>query len=615
MGDDDDHGHHALPASYVRPAHTLDPSHRFACMRGATARRVRSGERARALTLESSGADAGGGLIFVTTAEEEYGLFGCTSMNKRRRWEAVASLLAGSSDPVRLSGDSRRARSAAIGARRSVRLELDLPVTGMLQPVGAPWLSARRAILAASHGKIFSLHDVEHVASAAEWARLLRPARSGAALPRLRPLYVRPDGPPDGLRAGSSLLEQPAVRLRAIGVAGTACARRATVHSRHDDNRSAYCPARPRGASADAPCAGCFEVDLGAACVVTHVSTRGRFPVVRLFPTSQALRAWDPTGNSPWTQLPPPLRGLVLPVAAPSEQWTSRYRVLARADGGRAWVSLGVFAGNVDGTSEVAHAVSHGREPVRARFVRFEPLAWHGDAPALRVGVYGRRLDAPTPTVDGASATPASVRYTLCGGALEDGRLFDAARRAQLGTAADDDDARAAVRSLGRYTRHAYSRFRSRAYSCSPPARLRGCALLDVAGAALPQWQSTRRDAFRAACAVRGCAVRDALCALLPSGDGDEVRGEGTGDDTGEEGGDATAVPRARALASWLAAARAPRRAPRRRGGRCRTGRHSTDKCVDTHAVPPHGNASDNGESDDDEWVVVRPSAGLAEIG
>jgi len=65
-------------------------------------------------------------------------------------------------------------------------------------------------------------------------------------------------------------------------------------------------------------------------------------------------------------------------------QWVSRFEVHARVDGGRGWLPLGVFKGNTNATDEVAHDL----RGLRARYLRITPLEAEGGG-ALRVGLYG----------------------------------------------------------------------------------------------------------------------------------------------------------------------------------------------------------------------------------
>lgn len=116
-----------------------------------------------------------------------------------------------------------------------------------------------------------------------------------------------------------------------------------------------------------------LEVDLGADCCISHISTMGRFPPMMSWPKNQ--RQFDVVNedHSGW------------------ENWTTRYEVSVRAESGRSWMNLGAFRGNADMTSEVVHDLSvvlQSKCAIRCRFLRFRPLGFRGK-PALRVGVYG----------------------------------------------------------------------------------------------------------------------------------------------------------------------------------------------------------------------------------
>jgi len=90
-------------------------------------------------------------------------------------------------------------------------------------------------------------------------------------------------------------------------------------------------------------------------------------------------------------------------------QYVSRYELFWRADGGRAWHSLGVFRGNFDATTEVSHSFGGYRGGLRARYLRLVPLDCQNGG-AVRVGVYGRL----------AGATP-QVKRPRCGVVASDG--------------------------------------------------------------------------------------------------------------------------------------------------------------------------------------------------
>lgn len=120
-----------------------------------------------------------------------------------------------------------------------------------------------------------------------------------------------------------------------------------------------------------------LEVDLGADCIVSHISTMGRFPPMICWPRDHSQIRYEVVNDehSGW------------------QNWTTRYEVSIRADGGRSWIDLGEFRGNVDMTSEVVHDLGlalQSKSVIRCRFLRFRPLTFRGK-PALRVGVYGTR--------------------------------------------------------------------------------------------------------------------------------------------------------------------------------------------------------------------------------
>lgn len=102
-----------------------------------------------------------------------------------------------------------------------------------------------------------------------------------------------------------------------------------------------------------------LEIDLGSPTVVGGVATQGRFKV---------------------------------------EQWVKAYRVAVSMDG-YAWNVVKdaksgadrVFAGNHDNTVPRVHAIA---PPLKARYVRIVPLAFHG-WPSMRVELYGALGDKP----------------------------------------------------------------------------------------------------------------------------------------------------------------------------------------------------------------------------
>ena len=93
-------------------------------------------------------------------------------------------------------------------------------------------------------------------------------------------------------------------------------------------------------------------------------------------------------------------------------QWVSRYAVYYRTDGGRQWHSLGIFAGNADAITEVAHDV----RGLVARYLRIVPLQGEGGG-AMRFGVYGKTAAKAAATAGGAEQggedAPEPIAYTL----------------------------------------------------------------------------------------------------------------------------------------------------------------------------------------------------------
>ena len=232
---------------------------------------------------------------------------------------------------------------------------------------------------------------------------------------------------------------------------------------------------RPGGAAWDVAQHGgvgraLLEIDLGADCLVSHLSTQGREPPTRTFPQVQrerrrckadllgrahsaglgrraqrsaaaARRRLDEEEEEVaelcsvegrrWNLLkhghyPGPF-WMVLNLKGDQErcrrtgrpflpaerfvQWVSRFEVHFRCDGGRRWLVLGSFKGNADATSEVAHSLGG----LRARYLRIVPLDVVGEG-ALRVGVYGQVAAAAAVcgAASGAKEAPDPITYTLC---------------------------------------------------------------------------------------------------------------------------------------------------------------------------------------------------------
>jgi hypothetical protein len=157
-----------------------------------------------------------------------------------------------------------------------------------------------------------------------------------------------------------------------------------------------------------------LDLDLGTTCLITHFSTQGRHPHTRLYPRVLVEKAGQPAGlgkgailvedqpdhppneqyaGPTWTVLQSGAdadsrRGVFPPPLA----WVARYELLWRADGGRAWNSLGEFRGNVDPTTEVAHYFGDVQGGgLHARYLRVRPVECEGKG-AMRLGVYGTPL-------------------------------------------------------------------------------------------------------------------------------------------------------------------------------------------------------------------------------
>ena len=188
-----------------------------------------------------------------------------------------------------------------------------------------------------------------------------------------------------------------------------------------------------------------LELDLGVNCLIDHVSTQGGHPPTRVYPRIihkkrsctgepeiymvEGRPGWslaqhgryegpfweildfkrdgwnkDTSDDAHWTARDRYRDGLgtslwhhynqrPLCSAAMRLQWVRRYEIMWRADGGRAWHSLGVFTGNNDAMTEVVHRCGDIKGGLHARYLRFVPLECEGGG-ALRVGVYGTAATA-----------------------------------------------------------------------------------------------------------------------------------------------------------------------------------------------------------------------------
>ena len=158
-----------------------------------------------------------------------------------------------------------------------------------------------------------------------------------------------------------------------------------------------------------------LTIDLGCTFFVTEFSTQGRHPPTRRYPAryfdqkrgryvmedeeyralveEQSVTSGRYAG--PWWTV---LCREGDPDVYTNRQWlhpqyVSKYELQWRSENGRQWNSLGVFRGNDDATTEVAHSFASVRGGLRARYLRVVPIEHHGGG-ALRVGVYGHALAA-----------------------------------------------------------------------------------------------------------------------------------------------------------------------------------------------------------------------------
>ena len=157
-----------------------------------------------------------------------------------------------------------------------------------------------------------------------------------------------------------------------------------------------------------------LEIDLGMPCTVSHFSTQGRHLPTRRYPhvwkdsslqgdglwhvEDAAYRMTDAARGSryqgPWWTVRSteehagPKTHCWNDDKYHKPQWVSRYELLWRAENGRKWHSLGIFHGNSDETTEVAHAFTTFKGGLTTRYLRVVPLDSENGG-AMRVGVYG----------------------------------------------------------------------------------------------------------------------------------------------------------------------------------------------------------------------------------
>eukprot|EP00300_Choanocystis_sp_HF-7_P020200 c20532_g2_i8.p1 GENE.c20532_g2_i8~~c20532_g2_i8.p1 ORF type:complete len:481 (-),score=98.06 c20532_g2_i8:387-1787(-) len=106
-----------------------------------------------------------------------------------------------------------------------------------------------------------------------------------------------------------------------------------------------------------------LDVDLGREMTVVAVSTKGCAPEVVPYPHDDQAKAWGYSGPR-------------YNVLASKQPWVVKsYELLYRLGGGRDWVSLGLFKGNSDYTTEVAHSLKSfappGTDGIKVQHLRF----------------------------------------------------------------------------------------------------------------------------------------------------------------------------------------------------------------------------------------------------
>ena len=241
---------------------------------------------------------------------------------------------------------------------------------------------------------------------------------------------VVPTEPPDNLPTASRLLKAT-MHCAASQVPQTACVR--------VNEPSAYWDvARARGKP--------LEVDLGATCLISAVSTQGRHPATRRYPRvwkeDNGIEHVEDAENRPAPEAGGKYKGPWWRVrqsegwgtgsrhlgrsekhyhsgdhAYHCPSWVSRYELLWRVDGGRQWHSLGIFDGNSDETTEVAHAFTAVRGGLRARYLRVQPLDSVGGG-GLRLGVYGEGASSDSKGAGACRAVGTEARDDELSGGL-----------------------------------------------------------------------------------------------------------------------------------------------------------------------------------------------------
>mmetsp|Transcript_21714 Transcript_21714/g.58476 ORF Transcript_21714/g.58476 Transcript_21714/m.58476 type:complete len:746 (-) Transcript_21714:44-2281(-) len=416
---------------YAPRATRYDPTSKYAGMGSATARRhadVRS-VRASSSVLHDAFAEnemQTSSRRYLTAAEMDDALPAASasklSLDKDRRWELVPLLAA--NEDITCTGTNAPEARRTCGAARQHELHLQVPAVGELLIADAG--NERLAYARRVKDLIFHMPDSLGEISEEEWRQLAAP-RGESRFPRLPLVYQRATDVPGLplLANGAKIITSRAARASATT--------RATTLPKHDLPGSAWRPngeamqaliqhagaIRARGSAPAQPAAVYLGIDLGAWRTVTHVSTRGGFPVSTPFPNrTGVLEQWG------YTRQGKALGGYTGPVLNVSSQspqlgaFVTKYLLYARtarAPGAPGWRCIGTLQGNTDCVGERFHAIG-GPGGIVCRELRFVPIEWQGDAQhrlCLRVGAFDATAAAPTDVSGGSAAH--TVQYTITG--------------------------------------------------------------------------------------------------------------------------------------------------------------------------------------------------------
>jgi len=136
-----------------------------------------------------------------------------------------------------------------------------------------------------------------------------------------------------------------------------------------------------------------LEIDFGQTKTVTAVSTQGSVTAFRQYPSVRfdyERKVWIVEGNFQDSQYNGQYWNVIEPSEISNLRWVRSYELFGRSEGGREWTSFGIFRGNNDSTTEVAHAFPF--PGVVCRYLRFVPLECENGG-AMRLAVYGENGD------------------------------------------------------------------------------------------------------------------------------------------------------------------------------------------------------------------------------